>query len=162
MPITPFHFGPGAVLHAAAPRHISFLSFCAANILIDIEPLYFMFTQQYPLHRSFHTYVGATLVVGLTCAFFVFARKLAAFDPLPYWLQWLQLRPAQVAFGAATGSYSHIVLDSVMHGDITPLAPFSDANILLGIVSLDVLHWSCAVAGLLAVIWIGVRRNFRE
>lgn len=56
MPITPFHFGPGAAIHALAPKQVSFLAFCVSNILIDIEPLYFMLTDQYPLHRFFsHT-----------------------------------------------------------------------------------------------------------
>lgn len=27
MPLTPFHFGPGALIHSAAPRHVSFLAF---------------------------------------------------------------------------------------------------------------------------------------
>lgn len=40
MPITPFHFGPGAALHALAPRHIGFLPFCAANVLIGIGRLH--------------------------------------------------------------------------------------------------------------------------
>src|SRR5581483_7315107 len=44
MPITPFHFGPGAAIHAAAPRCVSFLAFCAANMLIDFEPLYYLLT----------------------------------------------------------------------------------------------------------------------
>ena len=61
MPFTPFHFGPGAALYAMAPRQLSFLAFCAANVLIDVEPLYYMLTDQYPWHRFFHTYVGATL-----------------------------------------------------------------------------------------------------
>lgn len=42
MPVTPFHFGPGALLHATAPRHVSFLAFCGANVLIDLEPLYYL------------------------------------------------------------------------------------------------------------------------
>lgn len=162
MPFTPFHFGPGAALHAAAPRHISFLSFCAANVLIDIEPLYFMFTQQYPLHRFFHTYVGATLILGLTLMLFISARRLAAFVPLPNWLHWQELKPAQVIFGAAAGSYSHILLDSVMHSDLTPLAPFSKANVLLGVISMDALHWLCVVAGIAAIVLLGVRRNLRK
>ena len=46
MPITPFHFGPGAALHALAPKHVSFLAFAAANVIIDVEPLYFMLAGQ--------------------------------------------------------------------------------------------------------------------
>jgi len=158
MPITPFHFGAGVALHAAAPRHVSFLSFCVANILIDVEPLYYMLTQQYPLHRFLHTYIGATFILALSFVLFIFALWLVTFFPIPDWLRWQELKPAPVAAGAAAGSYSHIVLDSVMHDDITPLSPFSDSNALLGAVSLDTLHWSCAVAGFAAIVLLGVRR----
>ena len=51
MPVTPFHFGPGALVHALAPRYVSFLAFCAANVLIDVEPGYYMMVGQFPLHR---------------------------------------------------------------------------------------------------------------
>jgi hypothetical protein len=53
MPFTPFHFGPGALVHSAAPKHISFLAFCDANVLVDVEPLYYMLTGGYPIHRFF-------------------------------------------------------------------------------------------------------------
>jgi hypothetical protein len=106
MPITPFHFGPGAAIHAAAPRYVSFLAFCAANVLMDIEPMYYILTRQYPLHRFFHTYVGAAIV----------------------------------AIGATAGTFSHVLLDSVMHSDIRPFAPFSDSNPLRGVISVQALQ----------------------
>lgn len=77
MPITPFHFGPGAAIHALAPRQVSFLAFCASNVLIDVEPLYFMLIHQYPVHRFFHTLIGASLIVILTVALFMGARAFA-------------------------------------------------------------------------------------
>ena|SRR6266480_3183034 len=152
MPVTPFHFGPGAAIHAAAPRYVSFLAFCAANILMDIEPLYYMLTQQYPLHRFFHTYIGASLVAAATVALFAAGRRIARNLRLP------TLRA--VVLGAAVGAYSHVLLDSIMHRDIRPLAPFSDANPLLGAISLSALHWSCLVLGLvgaLKVAWSASR-----
>ena len=56
-------------------------------------------------------------------------------------------RKGRQRIGAATGAYSHIVLDSIMHGDMTPLAPFSRSNILLHVVSVEVLHWFCVIIG---------------
>lgn len=53
MPFTPFHFGPGAAIHALAPRKVSFIAFVAANVLMDVEPLYYMLTRQDHLHRFF-------------------------------------------------------------------------------------------------------------
>jgi membrane-bound metal-dependent hydrolase YbcI (DUF457 family) len=158
MPITPFHFGPGAALHSAAPRQISFLAFCAANVLVDVEPLYFMLTAQYPLHRFFHTFIGVSLVVAGTTTLFLAALKLAGSVRLPKLFGWQQLTRRQVIIGAALGGYSHILLDSLMHGDMQPFAPFSASNPLLHAVPLGLLHWFCLGAGVVGVGVLAVRK----
>lgn len=158
MPITPFHFGPGAAIHAVAPKHVSFLAFCTANVLIDIEPLYYMLTHQERLHRFFHTYLGASLVALATFALFLACRRFASRFWLPNPFKWQSLSLIAVAVGAAAGTYSHIVLDSVMHSDITPFAPFSDANPLLRVISLSALHWVCLGSGVVALLILGVRQ----
>ena len=158
MPITPLHFGPGAVIHVLAPRHVSFLAFCAANVLIDIEPLYYMLTHQDRLHRFFHTYVGASLVALATFALFLGCRWSARKFWLPNPFQWQSLGLLAVAIGAAAGTCSHIVLDSVMHSDITPFAPFSDANPLYRLTTLPALHWLCLGSGAVALLILGIRQ----
>jgi len=162
MPFTPFHFGPGAVLHAVAPKYVSFLAFCAANIIIDIEPLYFMATHQFPLHRFFHTYVGASIILLLTVALFMGALRLASVVPLPNVFGWKQLTIRRVVVGAALGSYSHIVLDSIMHYDIRPFAPFREGNPLLNVVSLSTLHGFCLAAGIAGLVIVGIRGEMRQ
>jgi membrane-bound metal-dependent hydrolase YbcI (DUF457 family) len=159
MPITPFHFGPGALAHAVAPKHVSFLSFCAANVLIDFESLYNLVLQRHPVHAFFHTYVGATLVVGAVILFFLGLRAFALRFWLPNVFRWRELSTKQVAIGAVLGAYSHVVLDSVMHSDIQPLAPFTLSNVLLGVLPLSALHLTCLVLGavggaVVAVRWI--------
>lgn len=158
MPITPFHFGPGAAIHAVSPKHVSFIAFCTANILIDVEPLYYMITHQERLHRFFHTYVGASLVALGTVALFVACRWFARRFWLPNPFQWQALGLLPVTLGAAAGTYSHIVLDSVMHSDITPFAPFSDANPLFRAISLPALHWFCLGSGAVALVILGIRQ----
>jgi len=157
MPITPFHFGPGALLHAAAPRQISFLAFCAANVIIDLESLYNLVQQRQPVHAFLHTYVGATLVVAATALLFLACRRFAAIYGLPDLLSWPGLKIRQVLAGAALGAYTHIVLDSVMHQDIQPLMPFSPGNPLLGAVALGTLHQACIGLGLVGLLVIAVR-----
>lgn len=159
MPVTPFHFGPGAVVHALAPRHVSFIAFCIANVLIDVEPLYFMVTGQYPLHRFFHTFIGASVMIAMTCVLFITARAFAARYWLPNLFEWRQLGLLPVALGAAAGSYSHAILDGIMHDDVEPFWPFSHANPWWRIVSLDTLHWSCLAAAGLASVMLLVRRT---
>ena len=151
MPVTPFHFGPGALIHALAPKHISFLAFCASNVAMDFEPLYYMLTHQYPLHRFLHTYIGATLAFVATAALFSVVLKIASKCKVPDPLQLQKLTRQAIILGAAAGAYSHIVFDSVMHSDIEPHAPFSSANGLHRIVSLSTLHDFCLLAGLVGV-----------
>jgi membrane-bound metal-dependent hydrolase YbcI (DUF457 family) len=158
MPITPFHFGPGAVIHALAPRRISFIGFVAGNVVIDIEPLYYILTDQYPLHRFFHTYIGASLILLAAPVIFIAAKRFAARFWLPNLFGWQQLTVWPVVCGAAAGVYSHIVFDSIMHGDIRPFSPFSDANPLHEIISLQALEWSCVTAGLVGLVILAARK----
>jgi len=161
MPVTPFHFGPGAALHAIAPRHVSFLAFCAANVLIDFESLYHLVTHQYPIHTFLHTYVGATLAAIGTTALFAGAKAFARRWWLPDLFEWKSLGLRPIAFGAAAGAYSHVLLDSVMHPDIEPLSPFSSSNALLDVVPLGTLHLFCVISGCVAIVLIAIRQGIR-
>jgi len=74
MPFTAFHFGPGALVHSAAPKHVSFLAFCGAHVLVDVELLYFMLTHQWPIHCFFHIYVGTMVAVAIVVVMFALAH----------------------------------------------------------------------------------------
>ena len=124
---------------------------------MDVEPLYYMVTRQYPLHRFLHTYVGATVATLATALLALACLRLARRVRLPNPFGWQELGLPAIAVGAALGAYSHIVLDSIMHPDIVPLAPLSHANPLYGAISLLALHLSCLVAGLLGLGVLAVR-----
>ena len=162
MPFTPFHFGPGAAVHAVAPRHVSFLAFCAANVLIDVETLYFLLTDQFPWHRFFHTFMGASLAALITVLLFMAARRAALYVKLPNVFGWQELGVLPVVVGAAIGAYSHVVLDSMMHADVRPFAPFSAANPLLRVVPLGLFHWGCVAAGAAGLVLLGFRNVMRS
>jgi membrane-bound metal-dependent hydrolase YbcI (DUF457 family) len=159
LPITPFHFGPGALVAVASRRSVSFLAFAATNVLIDVESLYNMVTAQPRIHTFFHTYIGSTAAAALTLLAFLPGRWLAL--KLPAWplLGWRRLKVSAVVLGSLVGAWSHVLIDSFMHGDITPLAPYSNANPLYQLVSLRVLHLGCIVAGAAAVVWYLWRSN---
>jgi membrane-bound metal-dependent hydrolase YbcI (DUF457 family) len=160
MPFTPFHFGPGALVHSAAPKHISFLAFCGANVLVDVEPLYYMLTGQYPIHRFFHTYVGATVAGLIFVVLFMLVRRFGM--PLLRILRLENLSVRALALGAFAGTYSHVLLDSLMHADMRALAPFSNATPLLGAISLRVLHGFCLIAGVAGLGIMFARRSNRS
>ena len=116
-----------------------------------------MSTGQFPLHRFFHTYIGATLIASLVVALFLASRSLR----LPNLFDWRNLSIASVALGAVVGSYTHVIFDSIMHADTRPFAPFSDANPLLAAVPLETLHWSCALAGMIGIAILLLRRRHK-
>ncbi len=155
MPFTPFHFGPGLALKSVTGRWFSFTVFCLAQVLIDLEPGWYMLAGADPLHRFFHTYLGATLagIVAMTAG-----------KPLCEWALRLwnaRLSPAQARWlgapnaipwtaacsGGLIGAWSHVALDSLMHADLRPFAPFSPSNALLSLVDIDALYAACAAAG---------------
>ena len=159
MPFTPFHFGPGAALKAAAPRHFSFTVFVFTNVAIDVEPLYFMLAGDWPIHRFFHTYLGATLA-AVAC---YFAGRPVCTWAIRIWnsrlneaqSRWLRVEPGiaplPAATGAAAGGWSHVLLDSMMHTDMAPFAPFAAGHGLTHLVTIDQLQLFCALAGALGV-----------
>ena len=52
--------------------------------------------------------------------------------------------------------YSHVFLDSVMHADMRPLLPLSDANASLFWIPVDVLHVACVGGGAAGVLLMGI------
>jgi len=160
MPFTPFHFGTGLAIKAVLPRHFSFTVFAFTNIAIDIEPLYLILNGRWPLHGFFHTYVGATLIALVS----IFIGRFICSWVLQAWNGYLksihinilhydpQLAYRPVIMGAFIGAYSHIFLDSIMHSDIRPFFPFTNANPLLSVLSLYELHLICFFAGVLGFI----------
>jgi hypothetical protein len=158
--------GPGAAIKAVADEQFSLITFGMAQIAMDIEPLARILRGDRILHGLTHTYVGAGLIGAIVL---VFGRPLAG-PLLEFWrgevnkegagwlaghrtLGWL---PA--ATGAFVGTFSHVALDSLMHADIRPFAPFSASNGLLGVVSVGSLHRWCVLAGAIGLaVWV-VRR----
>jgi hypothetical protein len=159
MPFTPFHMGPGLAIKAVGGRHVSLLVFGFSQVAIDVEPLVRIIRGDAVLHGFTHTYLGATLVALLAAAI---GRPVGRFlmsqwtpDPSSplHWLRDLEQVswPASIA-GAFVGTYSHVLLDSVMHADLRPLAPFAETSALLGIVSVGTLHLLCVFGGVLGAL----------
>jgi membrane-bound metal-dependent hydrolase YbcI (DUF457 family) len=138
-------------------RHFSLMVFGFSQVAMDIEPLVRIIRGDALLHGFTHTYAGASLIALVSvavgrpvCQFFLnywIAGRDAAF------LSWLRgpkliSWPAALA-GAFVGTYGHVLLDSIMHSDMRPLAPLSDANGLLHVISVEGLHLLCLLGGIL-------------
>lgn len=152
MPFTPLHMGPGLLVRGPLRGGFSLMVFGWTQILIDLEPLYGMLTDREQLHGWSHTWIGATLIALLAAAS---GKYLGAWGlrllQLP---QFLPITWGAALAGALLGGWSHILLDSIMHFDIQPLRPFSIANGLRQLVSVEMLHWFClATAALGAALF---------
>lgn len=141
----------------------SLMVFAWAQIIMDIQPLIVLLTGEGHLHGFSHTYVGATLI-GLGSAL---TGKYAAEFGLRIIdeAQYLPIKWSVTIISAFIGSYSHVLLDSVMHADVQPFAPFMLNNPFLGWISIDALHKFCLYGGLLGAVlyfaishWL-VKRN---
>jgi len=159
MPITPFHFGPGALFKCMAQRHLSWSVFALANALIDLEPIVLFVLTGDPDHPWLHTLPGA-IAVAIVAA-------TAGRRPCEWFLRWWnrQLNPVQAQWlatptkigiapawaGALAGTISHILLDAVMHLDVRPFWPIIQENPLQGLIAVEQLQWGCLVAGALGI-----------
>ncbi|KRA72937.1 hypothetical protein ASD78_15095 [Lysobacter sp. Root667] len=154
MPFTPIHLGPGLAFKAIGGRRFSFMVFGGAQVLMDIEPLLGILRGWPVLHGPTHTVWGA-LPIGLLAG--AIGRPISAaclrslrIPHAPF--TW----PASFA-GALLGTYSHVLLDAIMHSDLQPVWPLSPANPLLRWISVDQLHLACMALGLFGVAAIVLR-----
>lgn len=149
MPFTPFHMGPGLLVKALLQGSFSLMVFGWAQIIMDIQPLVVFLSGEGHLHGFSHTYIGATLIgvgsalTGKYAAEFCL-RLIGQARYLP--ISW----PVAIA-SAFIGSFSHVLLDSVMHADVEPFSPFMLNNPFLGFVSVGTLHKFCLYSGLFGV-----------
>lgn len=150
MPFTPLHMGPGIVVKAAMRKRFSLMVFGWSQVVIDLQPLYVMLGGHGELHGFSHTLPGATLI-GLFCA--LTGKPLGELglrilrEP-----QHLPIGWRISAVSAFIGTYSHIAIDSIMHSDVFPLAPLSNATPWHGIISIEALHVVCVAAAVLGGI----------
>ena len=164
--------GPGLALKAIGGRHFSLMVLGFSQVMMDLEPLIRMILGDSVLHGVTHTYLGAT-AIGLASVligkpFCQWLLDRVRPDPSLGMLVWMRgsggITWTAATVGAFFGTYSHIALDSVMHADVRPLAPFNNDNALLHIVGIDTVHAGCFAAGVigalaLAAAYLAARRQ---
>jgi len=166
MPITPFHLGPGILIKAILQGFFSLIIFGWAQILMDLQPLFAIITGVGKLHGFSHTYAGATLIAFISAytgkwiyeMVMLFIKK----DFTEYQKKLFDV-PKKLTMGvcvisAFLGTYSHVVLDSIMHGDIEPFYPINLENYLYLVLSFENLHKLCIYTGIIGTtIFFAIR-----
>lgn len=156
MPFTPFHMGPGIAVKALLQGSFSLMVFGWTQIVMDIQPLVGIIMREQTLHGFTHTYVGATLIAAFSAVTGKYLSQWAlahVFDVAPV----IEIRWWVAVVSAFIGSYSHVLIDSLMHADMKPLFPFSNGNALLGAVSGEAVHNLCIYSGVVgSVVYFAV------
>lgn len=158
LPFTPLHVGPGLLLKSGVPEHLSVVSYAAANVAVDLEPLYYLSRHEGPIHRLAHTFLAAGLIgalLGIVLA--ALTRRLVRSATAPALNGEIAVRP--VILGGLLGGLTHPLLDGLLYTDIRPFAPFTLANPLLGIVPLRMVIIVCVVTGILGGVVLFLRRS---
>ena len=158
--------GAALIVKPGLNRNISVITFGLAQIAMDIEPGIGMLTGAEVLHGPTHTILGAlvmacmVMLIAPMCCNYLLSKwnKEVTYHRLPWLVQSESTSKTAVTVGAFFGTLSHVVLDSLMHHDIHPLAPISQANPLSGLVSHDGVYQLCALAGVVgAVAWVAMQ-----
>ncbi len=122
-----------------------------------IEPLLGILQDKDILHGHTHTLLSA-LVIGTIAG--IVGRPVSSLV-----LRWLAIPHPPFTWlasfaGAYIGTFSHVLLDAIMHADMSPWWPIAPGNQLLDAISIDQLHMACLVAGNVGAIGVAVRHKF--
>ena len=153
--------GPGILIKAILQSSFSLMVFGWTQIVMDIQPLIVMITGNGHMHGFTHSFIGASLiavVAALTGKYLseVGLRILGIWQDPALRILW------RIAFlSAFIGSFSHVVLDGIMHVDVEPFFPFTPLNDFQGLLTVEALHKLCLYSGLLgAGVYYAVRLWF--
>ncbi len=119
MPFTPYHFGPSAFFGLVFRKWIDVPVFLLANIVVDIEVLFFA---KGPHHRYFHTLLigaAAGVVWGLTAyPLRGLFKKIMQIIRIPY-----QTTLPKMIISGIFGIWLHTIIDAVCTWDVRLLWP---------------------------------------
>lgn len=153
MPFTPFHMGPGLFIKAILQGSFSLMVFGWAQIVMDIQPLIVLVSGSGQLHGFSHTYLGASLLMLVSALTGKYLSELGLMilgiskKEHPIRITW-----GVVVLSAFIGTFSHVLLDSIMHGDVKPFYPLSLSNNLYGVLSFSQLHQVCLSSGVIGAL----------
>ena len=149
MPITLLHFGLLAPLNYIAPGKVSNISFIVVSLWMDGNSiLYALFGLSGVAHGSEHSFLGASLLAAFIALFG--ARSL----------KWVM--------GAFIGGISHVLLDMLVHPEMSPLLPITGNQFYRGwmepfsLALLPLTVWLIVqyVSGVMG--WLAKRREVRR
>jgi len=144
--LTPFHLGPGLIL----TKYFNFFGVMIGSIILDLEPFYNLFIKKsYPLHGTFHSFLG-----GILGAFFTVLLILPFKSKLKKWSsKYLEQNfTIKALFSSALlGVWAHILFDSFINIDMAPFWPLK-GNPYLGLISLKATYSIALLMGVVGAL----------
>jgi len=101
--------------------------------------------------------------MGVLAGLLMFAVVQITIRVLPTGWRWVQQMAltttrrqlCESLIAGVTGGVTHIVLDSLMHGDMHPFWPFVDGNALAGVIGVGTLHIGLGLTGFFGIVlWL--------
>jgi len=164
MPFTPFHFGPGLLIKGMIPASFSLSMYALANVAMDVEPLYHMLRGDTQLHGASHTLLGAGIIGAAT----VLSGRPLIRRAWRLYERWsanagkpFHLTGMQAWLGAMLGTFGHLLMDAMMHADMHPFLPLTDANPWLEISWTEHVYLACVLSGMIGMLLILVLAAFQ-
>ncbi len=163
MPFTPFHMGPGIFIKAFLQGSFSLMVFGWAQIVMDIQPLIVLYTDKGQLHGFSHSYPGASLLAIFSALTGKYLSELGLMilgiskKENPIKITW-----KVVFISALIGTFSHVLLDSIMHGDVEPFYPFYLSKNLHGLISISQLYKLCLYSGIVGACFFYIVLFFKN
>lgn len=113
MPITPLHFGLLAPINHFAKHKVSNASFVLVNLWLDLPSIIYVVLEIGDYSHENHTLINA-LIIALVCSGLRIGNKA-----------WV--------LGAFLGTFSHVLMDSLVHVDVNLFYPYEGNPFYLGL-----------------------------
>ena len=125
MPVTPLHIGIPGLISYYFPKKMDIFGAILGCTLLDID--FFLFLGfGTPVHGFLHSFLGATVLAIILILIIKLFQPLVVI--IKKWFKWdIESSLGSIAIGAFVGTYSHVLLDSLIYTDMNPLYPL-DGN----------------------------------
>lgn len=156
MPFTPYHFGPALLAGVLLFPYFDLVAILVACVILDIEPMLVLFLNLGgPLHGISHTYLVATVVSFLVAGVLWLLRNpIVSVAEVFGVIQ--EPKKERILAACLFGTYSHVLMDSFLYGEMNPFYPIL-GNPFLGLISSPFIHQFCLYCGLIGIVLYFVR-----
>ena len=126
MPFTPLHIGIPGLPSYFKPDRVDIVAVVLGSTLVDID-FFLHVVYRSPLHGFLHTYIGATALALVLSVLIRIGKPVV--ERVKGWFRWEKgSNVKSITFGAFLGTYSHVLLDSLIYYDVDPFHPLSEDN----------------------------------